>query len=285
MKNILMKYLIPAFAVLYFSACNLTKDVDIVLPAYDPQPVVECYLEPGKPFRLLLTRSYGFFDPLGIDSSFIPKTLWNGATVTISHNGHTDTLQNITTYEFNPVKFFNYTGTNLVDPTPGVRYDLKIIVPGKGDITATTTMLKLVPIDSVVVEWDAKTDTSARARALTYITDDLSTVDYYRRMLNIGSLDSVPKQDFVSEDKLSTKSTVAFGTGYSLKNGQVMYSTIFHIDQPYYDFLRTVSLAISGNGNPFAQPSTIKSNVTGSANPLGIFTCLVYDRVKTILKK
>ena len=74
---------IAGLAGLFFTACNLTKEVDIQLPEYTVQPVVECYLEPGKPFRLLLTRSYGFFDPLGLDSSFISKTLISDAVVTI----------------------------------------------------------------------------------------------------------------------------------------------------------------------------------------------------------
>jgi hypothetical protein len=280
-----MKYLFPIAAVLLLAACNLTKDVNITLPEYDIQPVVECYLEPGKPFRMLLTRSYGFFDPLGADSSFIQRTLWSGATVTISYNGQTDTLRNVTSFDFNPVKFFNYTGSNLVPATPGIRYDLKINIPDRGDITASTVMLPLVPIDSVVINWDAKTDTTARARVLTYITDDLKTADYYRRIYNKHSIDSIPKQDFLSSDVLSTNSTVAFGTGYSLKDGDTIINTICHIDKAYYDFRLSVSLAVQGNLNPFAQPSSIRSNVTGSANPLGIFTCLVYDRKTNIVKR
>ncbi len=75
------------FAVLILVSCNLTRDVDIELPEYDRQPVVECYLEPGKPFRLLLTRSYAFFDEFGLDSNFLQNTLYGGAVVTISYDG------------------------------------------------------------------------------------------------------------------------------------------------------------------------------------------------------
>jgi len=273
-----------ALIIIAASSCNLTKDVDLNLPEYDRQPVVECYLEPGKPFRLLLTRSYAFFDPLGLDSSFIEKTILQGATVTISYNGQTDTLRNIPSIEPSPFKIYNYTGISIVPATVGMEYDLNIVLPNKeGTITGHTKMLTFVPIDSVVVEWSPDIDTLARA--LTYITDDRGTTDYYRRMLNYHSLDSIPEQDFLAPDRISVSAQVAFGTGYELMEGDTMFNTIFHIDKDYYEYIKSIQASIIANINPFAQPSTIKSNVSGSANPLGIFTCLLYDRDTTIIHK
>jgi hypothetical protein len=63
-----------------------------------------------------------------------------------------------------------------------------------------------------------------------------------------------------------------------------VFNAVFHISREYYDYVESVQLATVGNVNPFAQPSAIRSNVSGSANPLGIFTCLVYDRKRTIIK-
>lgn len=280
MKQLFYIALIAAAA----SSCNLTKDVELDLPEYDRQPVVECYLEPGKPFRLLLTRSYAFFDPLGLDSSFIEKTILQGATVTISYNGQTDTLRNIPSIELSPFKVYNYTGENIVPATVGTEYTLNIVLPnGEGNISGRTAMIPVVPIDSVVVQWNPDADTVARA--LTYITDDLNTVDYYRRMLNYHSLDSIPAQDFITPDRVATTAQVAFGTGYELMEGDTMFTTIFHIEKAYYDYIESVQLAVIANLNPFAQPSPIKSNVSGSGNPVGIFTCLAYDRDTTIVKR
>lgn len=275
--------LLVAFIGLFFAACNLTKDVEIDLPDYERQPVVECYLEPGKPFRMLLSRSYGFFDPFGLDSTFLQKTLLQGAVVTISYNGQTDTLFNQTSFELNPLKIFNYTGKNLVPATPGIEYSLQVVLPNnEGGITGRTTMLPAVPIDSIVVQFSPDKDTLARM--LTYITDDLSQANFYRRLLNYASLDSFPQQDFVFSDRTSTTTKIAFGTGYDLVRGDTAFNTIFHISRDYYDYLESVQLAVVGNVNPFAQPSAIKSNVGGSARPLGIFTCLVYDRKRTIIE-
>lgn len=280
----ILKYIIPVFAMSLLVACNLTKDVDIDLPAYQTQPVVECYLEPGQPFRLLLTNSYGFFDPFGLDSNFVQKTLLDGATVTISYNGQTDTLANGLFFTFvAPIKIYNYQSNRLVPATVGLEYTLNITLRDGGLIAGRTTMLPKVEIDSVVVEFSPQTDTLARI--LTYISDDRSMLNYYRRLLNYGSLDSVPEQDFLVDDRIVKTDLIAFGTGYELTQGDTAFNTIFHISKDYYDYYESVQLAVVGNLNPFAQPSPIKSNVSGSGNPLGIFTCLVYDRDTTIIER
>ena len=54
-------------AIILFSAllmgCNLEQEIELDLPEYDSRPVVECYLEAGKPFSLLLSQSSPYFDP------------------------------------------------------------------------------------------------------------------------------------------------------------------------------------------------------------------------------
>lgn len=265
------------------AACNLEKEVDIELPAYDRQPVVECYLEPGKPFRLLLTSSYGFFDPFGLDSNFLQKTLLQGATVTISYDNEVVTLANVPALETNPFKIYNYTSPAIVPATTGTEFTLNITLPDGKTISGTSTMLPFVPIDSIRVEWNPEQDTLARM--LTYITDDQSQVNFYRRLLNYSSLDSVPDQDFLVSDRISTTELIAFGTGYELAVGDTVFNSIYHISKDYYDYIESVQLAVFGNLNPFAQPSPIKSNVSGTGNPLGIFTCLVYDRDTTIITR
>lgn len=283
MKINSLKTILPVLGLALLAACNLTKDVDIDLPDYARQPVVECYLEPGKPFRLLLTQSYSFFDPFGLDSSFLEKTLLQNAFVTIRYNGQTDTLVNQLSIENSPLKIFNYTGTNIVPATPGIEYTLNIVLEDGGVITGQASMLPFVPIDSIVVGWSPERDTLARV--LSYITDDLGQQNYYRRMLHYSSLDSLPEQDFLVNDRISTNALIAFGTGYELTEGDTVFNTIFHISQAYYDYAESYQLAILGSVNPFAQPSGIKSNVSGNANPLGIFTCLVYDRDTTIISR
>jgi Domain of unknown function (DUF4249) len=282
MTNFFLKYGFPLlFSAVIVASCNLTRDVEIELPEYDRQPVVECYLEPDKPFRLLLTQSYAFFDAFGLDSTFLEKTIIQGAQVTITYDGKTERLTNQFSFEVEPLKIFNYTGRTRVPATPGIRYTLNIVLPDGRTITGETVMLKKVPIDSVVTDRNPQRDTLLRA--LTYFTDDLTQRNFYRRMLHYKSLDSLPQQDFTTNDRLSTTALVAFGTGYELKQGDTIFNTLFHIEQAYYDYYESVQLAVAGNLSPFAQPSRIRSNLSGTANPVGIFTPLVYDRVRTIV--
>jgi hypothetical protein len=283
MKSFHIQHLFWVAAIAILASCNLSKDVEIDLPDYTRQPVVECYLEPGKPFRLLLTRSYAFFDTLGLSSNFLQNALLEGAFVTISYDGKTDTLKNQLTLEPSPIKVFNYVGENIVPGTPGTSFYLYIRLQDGGEIRGSTAMIPVVPIDSIVVEFNPELDTLARM--LTYITDDQDQDNFYRRLLNYGSLDSFPDQDFLVTDRFSQTASIAFGTGYELKEGDTAFNTIFHVTRDYYDFKESVDLAVIGNLNPFAQPSPIKSNVSGSANPVGIFTVLIYDRDTTIIMR
>jgi Domain of unknown function (DUF4249) len=264
------------------TACNLTNDVEIELPEYESQPVVECYLEPGKPFRLLLSRSYAFFDPLGLDSTFFERTLWQGATVAIEYDGNRVPLANQFSFEQSPLKLFNYTATQLVPATPGVQYTLFITLEDGREITGQTTMLPLVEYDSLVIGRSITDPT--KYRMLSYISDDMTTANYYRQIFQVNNLDTIADQDFLVDDRFSTSNVIAFGTGFDFEAGDTLYNTIMHIDRPYFDYYESVQLAVQGAANPFAQPSPIKSNVTGNANPLGIFAPLVYDRRVTILE-
>jgi Domain of unknown function (DUF4249) len=269
-------------AITILTSCNLTKDVEIELPAYEAQPVVECYLEPGKPFRMLLTKSSYFFSQFNLDSNFLQNTLLDSANVSISNGTETFVLRNDLVADFSPLKIFNYSSSEIVPATAGVTYTLSITLTDGRTVTAQTTMLPFVAIDSVVVQRSPTIDSISRM--LTYVTDDQTQPNYYRRMINYGSLDSSARQDFTINDRISQTKTLAFGTGYDFVKGDTIFNTIFHIEKAYYDYKESIQNAIGGSLNPFAQPSQIVSNVSGSANPLGIFTCLVYDRKRTIVE-
>jgi len=281
-----LHYTFSVAVLLLLLACNLTKEVEINLPEYQRQPVVECYLEPGQPFRLLLTQSYGFFEEFGLDSTFVQKTLIDKAQVTIAYEGRTDTLYNGQYYDFstpNIIKIYNYQNNRLVPATPGIEYTLNIFLPDNKHITSQTIMLPAIKIDRSVIEWDPAPDTFARV--LTYFNDDPMVDNYYRRLLNYQRLKSLPDQNFLFTDRVNVTPVIAFGTPYNLSQGDTVFNTIFNLTKDYYDYLESIQLAVLGNANPFTQPSPIKSNVTGTGDPLGIFTCLIYDRKLTRIER
>jgi hypothetical protein len=278
-----LSYIIPLLFLFAVAACNLEKEIEIDLPDYESQIVLECYLEPGKPFALTLSRSASYFDPLpAFDLSFLDKIVEKGAQVTITHKGETYTLQeqNI----FNPFtqKVYNYFSSELVPADFEHPFELKIITQDGKTIEATATLVPIIPIDSIVVEF---ADNDTLARVLTYLTDIPGQRNFYRRMLHDVSLDSIPEQDFLADDRIVDKNVVAFGTGYDYAVGDTVFNTIFHLDEAYYNFLESVFNASSSNGNPFGQPSPIISNLRGTADAIGIFTGLSYDRKQTIIEK
>lgn len=274
-------FLFLAFSIALVS-CNLEREIDINLPDYESRYVVECYLEPGQPFSLLLTRTASYFDPFPTtNSEFLDDILVDGATVTIVHDGQTHTLQN--GLFFNPIsrKAYNYLAAGPIPTDYENDFELNIVTPDGKTITATTRILRPIPIDSIVVEF---LENDTLARVLTYFKDIPNEQNYFRRMLHEHTLDSIPLQDFAADDRF-VEGNIVFGSAYNFAEGDTIFNTIFHIDRPYYDFFNSVQTAASSNGNPFGQPSPIISNLKGTANSIGIFTGLSYDRRMTIVER
>lgn len=265
------------------SSCGLEKEIDLDLPAYDNKLVLECYLEPGQPMALLLTRASDYFSPFPKDlNGFVEGILEQGATVEIRHKGQTFQLKNQLT--FNPVtqRVFNYSAQNLVPEDYQSPFELYITTADGKTIAATTQLLPVVPIDSVVVQYQ---ENDTLARVLTYFTDDRNQTNYYRRVLHHSSFrDSIPDQDFVVDDRLADNGVFVFGTGYDFAPGDTVFTSLFHINRVYYNFLESLTNAVSSNGNPFGQPSPIISDLQGTAGAIGIFTGLSYDRQRVIIK-
>ncbi|MCB0583797.1 MAG: DUF4249 domain-containing protein [Phaeodactylibacter sp.] len=275
-------FLLAALILACLSACDLEQEVNIDLPEYDSRLVVECYLEPGQAFSLLLSRSRPYFEPFPpLNQEFLNNILVDSAEVAIFHDGKTYSLRN--QLAFNPFtrKVFNYYSSEVVPFDTASAFELSIQLPDGQALFAATRILPAVGIDSLVVQFE---ETDTLARVLTYFTDDPARKNYYRRMFHRSSLDSAAVQDFSVDDRI-LEGTAAFGTGYNYIVGDTVISTLFHIDQAYYEFLESLQDAVSANGNPFAQPSPIISNIEGTTDAIGIFTGISYDRKAIILRR
>ncbi len=277
-----LKILIITIVSFSIVSCDLTKEVEVELPDYEGRLLVECYLEPGEPMNLVLTRTSPYFDPFPSTSlDFLNGILEDEAFVTITHKGQEYELEN--TLSFNPAtqKIFNYKNSTLVPEDYENDFELSISTAGGETITASTRIIEPTPIDSVVTEF-APNDTLARI--LVYLTNDQAIDNYYRRTLHESSLDSIPSMTFPVDDR-AAEDVIVFGTFFSYAEGDTIINTIYSIDEDYFDFLSSINFAIQSNGNPFAQPSPIVSNVEGTANAIGIFTGLSYDREVTIIQQ
>lgn len=283
-----MKYFF-IFSIFSLSLClyscgNLEQEVEIDLPAYDSRIVLECYLEAGQPYYLLLTRSSPYFETFPVlDNQFLENILEEDAEIIIEHNGQEVKLENTLGFNFNTNKLYNYTDTDgaLVPENFEGEFSLSIVAKDGTTVTGSTKILPMVPIDSVVVQFN---DSDTLARVLTYFTDRPNESNFYRRLLHESSLDSLPRQDFTIDDRV-VEDVVVFGTNYNFEVGDTVINSIYHIEESYYDYLESIQIAIDGNFNPFGQPSPINSSLGGTANALGIFTGLAYDRKAVIIDK
>jgi hypothetical protein len=234
-----------------------------------------------------MTNAEPYFAPLPpLDETFFDVLFVDSAEVTITHQGVTYRLQNTFSFDIQQGKFFNYVAPEIVPTDYNTEFDLNIVTKDGKTITATTTILEPIPIDSVVVEFEEEPrNDTLFARTLTYFNDIPDQRNFFRRMVNVGSLDSIPLQDFSTDDRF-VEDRVVFGTQFEFSAGDTIFNTIFHLDEDYYNFIESTQNAVNGNFNPFGQPSPIISNLESDAeNIIGIFTGLSYDRVMSIVEE
>jgi len=251
--------------VLCFVSCNRTKNITVPLPGFNSQPVVECYIEPGQPYRLALTESVSYFAAPTLP--IIPHAL-----VLITHNGITDTLKFQAIPDSLDGKAYNYIGdTSVKVPfdynTPFTLY----IKDSLGRVlTAITTILPPVMMDTIKFQFNSL------GRAITIINfkDDPATKDYYRYLVVVDPKSFLEKGDIVFSDEYFQTTEAVIASQVTVERGMI-YVTLMHLTSDYYNFLTSINNAINANGNPFAQPATIQSNINGG---IGIFTGLSYDQ-------
>ena len=292
MKNILL-YILILFGLL---ACeDMETVVEIELPPVEKELVIECYLEPGQPFRLLLTETKDFFGDLDA-CPFV-----RNATVVLSYNGQKDTLEeaaffnnncdpnDIIPYGFIPfinqdsTRFYNYGSTQLCPLDYQTTFSIEVWDTNGRYATASTLLIPPSDIYNFVVD----SNSSGKFYALLSTLDDIATEDYYRMVLHKTSLtkrnntNSIPvarrpKFDRTLDDGgVFAGNQVTPASNYRFESGDTLIGTVYHISKAYHDYLESVEDAQSANNSPFGQPAVVKSNIVGGQ---GIFAFLSYDR-------
>lgn len=250
------------FFLPFLFACDLEKEIEVKLPPFKSELVAECYLERDKPFKLYLSETDSYFDTLRF-------VIVNDASVRVIQNSKTDTIPNYPFLDFEERKLYNYVSDFPLelDTNQSIRLEIK---DSKGNVMqGTTRFLPLPNIDTIEVRYNAERD--SLAGFLFWINDFAGEDNYYRIIMNEDSLSGPPVVEFTFTDNQLDGKRFPVGTSYRFEKGKKMYVRIFHIEKPWYDYLRSISAASRANGNPFAQPATVKSPMSGG---FGIFTTL-----------
>ncbi|MCB2377785.1 DUF4249 domain-containing protein [Hymenobacter sp. BT635] len=265
-----------ALAVLLtVSGCNLQKDIDVDLPAGPSQLVVECYLEPGVVPRLTVSETVPYL------SSPTPTLLTDVAVVLTYPSGQKEAFRFTPGLDTLTQKLYTHKGKNPLVARPGDTFKLEVYDTQGRRVTGTATMPARVPIDTVQWKFNDKSAEERKAYVLVKFQDQAATADFYRMQIHTDSISNDPNRDFELDDRLTNGQLMTLGTSYRYSTNDTLLVTLYHLDQPYYQFLRSVDDAQNANGNPFAQPSAVRSTVEGG---VGIFTILSYDRRKVIIR-
>jgi len=270
----LFPFLLPA---LFAVSCE--KEIDVVLPDVEQKIVVDGGITVGEPAAVTLTWSAGYFDP--IDSASLLSYVITNATVTVTDGTTTDTLH-ITLDPDLPIPIV-YRGANVLGQI-GRTYVLTVVADGK-TVTSTTTIPNPVPLDSVWFKPEIPGDSLGFAWA--HLTDPAGYGNGYRWytmrlhedptfMAPFGSTfdDNFIEGesfDFAYNRPVDPGSTAPEDNdnrrGYFI-TGDTIAVKFCAIGQAEANFFRTYEIEVSNNGNPFASPGVIESNVEGG---LGIF--------------
>lgn len=257
--------LLSLLVLLLGESCSNEKVIEVDLPEYESQMVVECYLEPGKPLRLLLQESVSYFQEPELP-------LVEDALVIISHDGQSDTLTNDFAFDFEDEKFYNYAAPDVTVPyAPGTVYELYIRDQLGRELTGRTVIMDTVAIRPIEIAPDTSGEYS-----LTIRWPDVPNVEnYYRFTLHRDTLATGLDIDFLLDDRVGDGDDFVISTFFFLDPGDSVICSVYHIEESYWRYLITTEDAADSNGNPFAQPGNILSNVEGG---IGIFSGLTFTR-------
>lgn len=270
---------------------KLQNDVNVPLPNYAPQLVTECYLEDGQVPRLTVTESVPYLSnnqEAGAGSMALP--LPNGqrvllptdVTVTlIMPDGQRQNLPFRPGLDTLNNKYFTHQGTQPLVARPGQTFALEVHDERGRTVTGTATVPTPVAIDSLNYKFNDKTGAEREAYVLTNFRDPPGVGDSYRLQIQKTTIRRKPSIDYDVEDRLNDGKPFTLGTSYRFHSKDTIIATLYHLDPAYYQFRSSTQEASQANGNPFGQPSSIRSTVQGG---LGVFTVLSYDRKTVVLK-
>ena len=282
--------------VFLFASC--TKDVELDIPGAEEKMVVQGTIEPGQPPLVILTHTNPYFGTNNFTS--VDEIFIHNATITVSNGSYTAQLSEICTNdipdsllpliaEYVGLDSLTLSGVNFciystfdanIYGQVGGTYSLNIDNGGKL-ASAVTTIPQPVPLDSIWFKLEFDTYGFIWAN----LSEPLGMGNAYRwftkRLHQDGSFLAPWGSAF--EDKFIDGTSFEFAynrpdTQFEETNqpegenyfqiGDTIVVKFCSIDYPHYQFWRTYETQAVNNGNPFAAPTTIRTNITGG---LGIW--------------
>lgn len=303
-----MKNIIFVFVFFLISSCGLEMVIDVELPEYDKQMVLLSQINPdSNNVRVYLSHSISLEEPnsnfnyinnaevkLFSDDIFIDSLQLDFELGEYLYNSNTGN------YEYDTIYFYQ----SNVSVIEGNSYRLEATAPNIDDglepFSVTSTVKVPSSIDITIVDFqDSIVNHSdgweEKIRNVTIEFDDLESDNYYQLFVFDG-----PYESYYESSDPSLIASLSFDpfmdetsySGYDALFSDVLFNgetkqielslyvwekdalsslkvELRNVSESYYYYYRSVSLHQMNEGNPFAEPVQVYSNVE---NGLGVFT-------------
>jgi hypothetical protein len=272
------------FTVFILFSCE--KNITVDLPVPGQKIVVEGYIETGQKAIVTLTKTAAFFAP--VDSASLFSFLVTNAVVTVSDGITSEQL--VFTIDTNQYIPFVYKSQTLTGQE-GKTYTLTVVAEGK-TLTAVTTIPHAVPLDSVWYKQQEGHDSVGYAWA--HLTDPDTLGNCYRWFAKrighdkhfLAPIGSVFEDKFINGKSFDFDYNRASepnsddndGSRGYFHQGDTIAVKFCSIDRAHFDFWRIEEVQVSNNGNPFAAPAPIPTNISGGIGIWGGYAA-TYDTI------
>lgn len=296
-----------------FSAC--TKEVEIDIPGFEEQIVIDGRIEPGLPPIVLISKSKDIYAPTDLNafmSGFV-----SGATVTVYNGTTTVNLTEICTDALPPgteqyvadllgidvnelpnLHICGYTSFDVnIFGEVGKTYDLTVVAEGN-TYTASTTIVPPTALNTLF--WKPNGDLSNYGYSWANLSDIPGQYDAYMwevKRINKDEFGNEKDASFarnwspVFDDEFFDGLTFDFfydnpftyddGTPDNLAGlfpqGDTIVIKFSKMDDKVYSYLEKKYTQLGTAGNPFATPTNIPTNIVGGALGLWAGYSPTYD--------
>ena len=293
-------------SIISFTACQKVVPVD--LPAPQQKICVEGKIEPGIPPYVILTHNMPYFGPTDVNA--IQNMFVHDAIIVLSDGTNADTLHEYCTqslpdsllplialftgvhsFYLKSINYCIYTTFNTaLWGSVGKTYNLSIDAEGR-HLTSVTSILPPIPLDST---WAKYLKVSPYGDSLGFVyahlTDPPAEGNSYRwlSMRKGKDFSFLSPSGSAFNDKFINGQSFDFayynpglpGTGSNAQNdaelgyfkkGDTVIVKFCSIDHSAFEFYRQMDVALQGQGNPFAAPTSVQSNIYPRQDALGVW--------------
>lgn len=308
------KYSNIVILLCFLNSC--TKEIEIEIPGFEEQLVIDGQIEVGQPPIVLISSSKDIYSPTDLNAFL--SGFKSGAVVTMNDGTTTYSLIEVCSDELPPgteemaaalfgipveqLANYHICAYTSFDPQTfgqvGKTYTLNVSFEGKS-YSGTTAIYPPTSLDSLW--WEPEYEGVDYGFSYAILSDNPASYDAYRwevkRLNQYGTVSPVDvryKATFspVFDDEFVNGQTFEFYYENPMTSGEesvqeeyrgryrigdTVVVKLSKMDAGVFDFLNAKMMQMQSNGNPFSSPINVKSNLSGGCLGLWAGYSPTYD--------